>query len=134
MYQAPPPTNQALLRQADRYALAIGALAGLIYGLLHTFEIRPRAILITSAVRIAATFLWSVPYFSLADLAGADWFARVRRLGWIYSGLAALAGLGMLTSPQPFRWFEGSVIIGGSILAGAGLSLLLERRHVRPKL
>jgi len=134
MYQAPPPTNQALLRQADRYAIAIGALAGLIDGLLSTFEIWPGAFLVTIVVRTAATLLWFIPYFRLADLAGAAWFARVRRLGWIYGGLAGLALLGLLTSPRPFHWLLGSSAIAMNILIGAGISLLLERRHVRPKL
>jgi hypothetical protein len=94
MYQAPPPTNQALLRQADRYAIAIGALAGLIDGMLSTFEVWPGVFLVTIVARTAATLLWFIPYFRLADLAGAAWFARVRRLGWIYGGLAGLALLG----------------------------------------
>jgi hypothetical protein len=134
MYQAPPPTNQALLRQADRYALAIGALAGLIDGLLYTFDIWPGNILVNTVIRMAATALWVLPYVLIDDLVAADWFARIRRLTWIYGGLAGMALLLRLISPQPFRWLPGSIIIVGSMLAGAGISLLLERRHVRPKL
>ena len=134
MYQAPPPTNQARLRQADRYAIAIGALAGLIDGLLYTFDIWPGNIMVNTVARMAATALWLIPYVQLDDLVAVDWFARVRRLGWIYGGMAGLALLLRLTSSQPFRWLPGSIIIVGSILAGAGISLLLERRHVRPKL
>jgi hypothetical protein len=132
MYQAPPPTNQALLRQVDRYAIAIGALAGLINGLLSTFEIWPGVFLVSIVARTAATSLWFIPYFRLADLTGADWLARVRRLGWFYGGLAGLALLGLLMSPKPFDWWPGALIVE-CILIGAGISLLLERRHVRPK-
>jgi hypothetical protein len=134
MYQAPPPTNQALFRQADRYALAIGALAGLIVGLLYSFDSRAGDILLAILAKIIPALLLFIPYALLDDLAGVDWLARVRRLIWIYGGLAGLALLLRLISSQPFRWLAGSIASPGSILISAGISLLLERRHVRPKL
>ena len=134
MYKAPPPTNQAQLRQADRYAITIGALAGLIDGLLYSFDSRGGDILLAIVAKAVPLLLLFIPYALLDDLAAVDWFARIRRLTWIYGGLAGLALLLRLTVPQPFRWFAGSIIIPGSILVMAGISLLLERRLVRPKL
>lgn len=61
MYQAPPPSNQPLHQKADRYALAVGGLAGLIYGFLHAFEIWPGNFLANRAIAVAAIFLLVPP-------------------------------------------------------------------------
>jgi hypothetical protein len=134
MYQAPPPTRQPQHRQADRYALAIGALVGLIHGLLYSFEIWPGNYFANGVVRIVSIFLLIPPYLNIDDLVFVDWIARVRTLLWVYAGLAALVLVLALAVPQSPGGIERIIIIGVSFIGFAGLSLLNERRWIRPKI
>jgi hypothetical protein len=133
MSQDPSPTTKALRQQADRYAIAIGALAGLIQGLLSILEVWQRTVYINIVARMAVTLVF-FPYVTLGDLVAAKWFAHVRRLGWIYGGLAGLVLLRLLAAPPPFEWLTASRIVALSMLVGAGASLIFERRTIRPKL
>lgn len=134
MYQAPPPSDEPLRNKADRYALAVGWLAGLLYGLIHVFKIFPDHWVGEVAVRIGGAVLWYLPYRKLDALYFAGWIQRVRMLLGLYAGLALMTLIPSFAEP-PELWLPGAMLIlGASTIAGALLSLILAHRWIRPKI
>jgi hypothetical protein len=132
MYQAPPPIKKVLLDQIRRYAIGIGALAGLIWAHIAIFGLWPGHFVVDGLLKWAAFGLWAVPYLLIDDLARTDWIQRARIFLWLYGAIAVVTLHRLLTGPWHLRK-EHWLGIALCAMLTSWLSLGSANRHIRTK-